>query len=402
MASDEQQIRQLVATWMAATKSGDVDTVLGLMADDVVFLVPGREPMRKSEFAAAARAQASGAAPKFDGTSEIQEIQVAGDWASMWTRLRVVATPPDGSPPSERAGHTLTVLRKHAGRWLLARDANLLAPVQASTSPRRSHEPTCCPSAGQHDAAVPGDRGPGPPARLVPAAAAGAGARQPQRQLVAAGRDGGSVAASLQRDGLAPRSSVAICAANSLEYVAVFLGALRAGVAVAPLATQSSAQQLASMAADSGARHFFVDAAVPAFDTAARRIFLDGSASPSLQEWLAPEGARPQPVAVQPDWPFNIIYSSGTTGTPKGIVQPHGMRWGHVARADSYGYGPKSVTVIATSLCSNTTLVCAFPTLAKGGCLVLAGPSSTPRPTWRWPNACAPRTRCWCRCSTSA
>ena len=135
MPSDEQQIRELVAAWMAATKSGDVDTVLGLMADDVVFLVPGREPMRKGEFAAAARAQASGTAPKFDGTSDIQEIQVAGDWAFMWTRLRVVATPPDGAPPIERAGHTLTVLRKQAGRWLLARDANLLAPVQPPATP---------------------------------------------------------------------------------------------------------------------------------------------------------------------------------------------------------------------------------------------------------------------------
>ena len=59
MQSDEQQIRQLVTTWMAATKAGDVDTVLDLMADDVVFLVPGRPPMRKGEFASAAKAQSS-------------------------------------------------------------------------------------------------------------------------------------------------------------------------------------------------------------------------------------------------------------------------------------------------------------------------------------------------------
>ncbi|HEX2643851.1 MAG TPA: SgcJ/EcaC family oxidoreductase [Thermoanaerobaculia bacterium] len=130
MKSDEDQIRDLVTTWMTATREGEVDKVLSLMADDVVFLVPGRAPMRKDEFASSARAQASGEAPKFDGHSEIQEIQVAGDWAFMWTRLTVVATPPDGSPPAERAGHTLTVLKKENGKWLLARDANLLAPVQ--------------------------------------------------------------------------------------------------------------------------------------------------------------------------------------------------------------------------------------------------------------------------------
>jgi len=128
MQSDEEQIRELVSMWMAATKAGDVSTVLSLIADDVVFLVPGRAPMRRCEFAEGLKAQAVHAAPKFEGTSEIQEITVSGDWAFMWTKLTVVATPPDGSPPTERAGHTLTVLKKQAGRWLLARDANLLSP----------------------------------------------------------------------------------------------------------------------------------------------------------------------------------------------------------------------------------------------------------------------------------
>jgi long-chain acyl-CoA synthetase len=182
------------------------------------------------------------------------------------------------------------------------------------------------------------------------------------------------IAASLQRDGVQPKDTVAICASNSLEYVAVFLGALRAGAAVAPIAIQSATAQLAAMVADSGARHFFVDAGVPDFETKAQRIHLDGKAQPSLQNWLEPEGAKPHPVHPQPDWPFNIIYSSGTTGTPKGIVQPQGMRWQHVARAESYGYAPDCVTLIATSLCSNTTLVCFFPTIAKGGCVVLAPP----------------------------
>jgi uncharacterized protein (TIGR02246 family) len=132
MQSDEIEIRKLVATWMSATKAGDIDTVLNLMADDAVFLVSGRPPMYKSDFAVAAKAQTNHAAPKFEGTSDIQEIKVVGDWAFMWARLTVIATPPDGSPPIERAGHTLTVLNKIKGQWLLARDANLLALVQRS------------------------------------------------------------------------------------------------------------------------------------------------------------------------------------------------------------------------------------------------------------------------------
>jgi len=129
MQADEAQIRQLVATWMAATKAGDVDQVLNLIADDAVFLVPGKAPMRKAEFAKAARAQADHTAPTFDGTSDIQEVKVLGDWAFMWAKLTVTATPADGSPPSERAGHTLTVFTRQNGQWVLARDANLLSPV---------------------------------------------------------------------------------------------------------------------------------------------------------------------------------------------------------------------------------------------------------------------------------
>jgi len=129
MQNDEAQIRQLVTSWMAATKAGDADTVLNLIAEDAVFLVPGRAPMRKAEFAAAARAQADHAGPTFDGISDIQEVKVVGDWAFMWAKLTVIATPADGSPPIERAGHTLTVFTKQNGKWLLARDANLLSPV---------------------------------------------------------------------------------------------------------------------------------------------------------------------------------------------------------------------------------------------------------------------------------
>jgi uncharacterized protein (TIGR02246 family) len=128
MQRDEDQIRQLVATWMAATKAGDVDTVLSLMTDDVVFLVPGESVMHKADFAAAARSQAAPTGPKFDGTSEIQELEVIGDWAFMWSKLTVVVTA-SGKAPAKRAGHTLTIFRKQKGKWLLARDANLLAPV---------------------------------------------------------------------------------------------------------------------------------------------------------------------------------------------------------------------------------------------------------------------------------
>ena len=178
------------------------------------------------------------------------------------------------------------------------------------------------------------------------------------------------VAAALQRDGLRQGDAIAICAHSSPLYAAVFLGALRAGVAVAPLAPSVTSEQFAAMLRDAQARLLFADdAATPLrAGVGLHTIALDPTlAAQALHDWLAPAGAKPAPVAIRPDMPFNIIYSSGTTGTPKGIVQSHGMRWTHVMRGTAYGYGPESVTLLSTPLYSNTTLVVFFPTLAWGG-----------------------------------
>jgi acyl-CoA synthetase (AMP-forming)/AMP-acid ligase II len=183
------------------------------------------------------------------------------------------------------------------------------------------------------------------------------------------------IAAALQREGLAPGDAIAICADASVEYATVFLGALRAGVAVAPLAPSSTSASLARMLEDAEARLLFVDdtGTLALGDAGAHlpRVALAGGAVPLVGDWMAPAGTRPAPVAPEPAWPFNIIYSSGTTGEPKGIVQGHGMRWAHVKRGQVYGYGPDTVTLLSTPLYSNTTLVVFFPTLAYGGCVLL-------------------------------
>ncbi len=129
MPSDEDQIRTLVDTWQTATQAGDVDTVLDLMTDDAIFLVPGRPPMGKAEFAELSRVPPGEQRPTFESTSEIMEIEVSGDMAYLWSRPSVTVTPRGTDQPIERAGHTLTVFRHVDGHWLLARDANLLAVV---------------------------------------------------------------------------------------------------------------------------------------------------------------------------------------------------------------------------------------------------------------------------------
>jgi uncharacterized protein (TIGR02246 family) len=124
MTDDERAIRDLVATWLRASQAGDVETVLGLMTDDVVFMVPGREPFGTEAFAAASEGMKD---MRLEGTSDIRDLQVLGDWAYLRNHLQVTMTPPGGKPV-RRAGFTLTILRKEPdGRWRLARDANLLA-----------------------------------------------------------------------------------------------------------------------------------------------------------------------------------------------------------------------------------------------------------------------------------
>ena len=127
MSADEQAIGQLIEHWISATREGDVDAVLGLMAPDVVFLMPGQPPMQgRDAFAKNLRTVLSEHA--IESHSEIDEIVVSGDMAYCRTRLSVTVTSQHGKLPLRRSGHTLSILRKGSdGKWQLTRDANTLA-----------------------------------------------------------------------------------------------------------------------------------------------------------------------------------------------------------------------------------------------------------------------------------
>jgi uncharacterized protein (TIGR02246 family) len=127
MTEDERAIRALVDTWMEATRVGDLETVLGLMTDDVLFMVPGRQPFGKEAFAA----QSAGMKDlRIDGTSVIEELEVLGDRAWIRNHIDMEVTPPGGTSV-RRSGCTLTLLRKEPdGKWRLARDANLVTTVE--------------------------------------------------------------------------------------------------------------------------------------------------------------------------------------------------------------------------------------------------------------------------------
>jgi uncharacterized protein (TIGR02246 family) len=126
---DKQKIREVISTWMRASADGDTERLLSLMAEDVVFLVPGRPPMRSRAAFAAASSSFAGKM-LFDGKSEIQEIRIAGDFAYCWSHLTLTVTPLASGSPSKRAGHILSIFQREAdGRWVLFRDANMLTAI---------------------------------------------------------------------------------------------------------------------------------------------------------------------------------------------------------------------------------------------------------------------------------
>ena len=120
---DREAIKEVVAKWMAASKTGDSETVLGLMTDDAVFMTVGNEPFGKEAFEAAARAQSG---MKIEGTAEVREIEVFGEVAFARTYI-TISMQKDGEAVIKKSGYTLTLFRKGAdGAWRLYRDANLL------------------------------------------------------------------------------------------------------------------------------------------------------------------------------------------------------------------------------------------------------------------------------------
>ena len=127
--TDEEAIRNLIAEWHRATAAGDVESVLQLMSDDVVFLVAGKPPMEGSaSFAEGLRRLLS--THSIVSSGEIQELVVSGDLAYTWTKLDVKIEAKSGGESTSRKGSALSILKKQSdGRWLLIRDANLLPPA---------------------------------------------------------------------------------------------------------------------------------------------------------------------------------------------------------------------------------------------------------------------------------
>lgn len=186
------------------------------------------------------------------------------------------------------------------------------------------------------------------------------------------------VANGLVARGIGKGDKVAICMGNSVEMLECLFGAVRAGACVVPLSGLLTADQLAHLVLDSGARTVF---ASPEFreklETRQDRLgeiglwighgFEDWTPLSDLTDGMA---TTPPDVLYDLTDDFNIIYSSGTTGLPKGIVQTHRARlhWAFSNATEmSFSAGSRGMTT--TALYSNGTWLMMLPCLFAGGTL---------------------------------
>ena len=191
------------------------------------------------------------------------------------------------------------------------------------------------------------------------------------------------VANALLSLGIQKNDRVAILSRNSVEYVELFFGALSAGACAVPLPTMASPDALKLMITDSAPRilavsHEFLGHMAPfidAFDSIVNNgkigLDFDNTGWKNYEDWIAAAPDGVPDVKVDKDSEFNIIYSSGTTGVPKGITHTHGVRKAFGDSLQELFETPDMVNLISTPLYSNTTMVTWLPSMRYGTTSVL-------------------------------
>ena len=197
-------------------------------------------------------------------------------------------------------------------------------------------------------------------------------------------QDTARIANGFAAAGLGRGVCIALLMDNSLEFALLLFGILRAGCVAVPLNVSITDAAVAGMIEDAGARAICasgahcarIDALAASSEAvgAAVRIGLRTPGPPWLEfaPWCATQSAQAPAVQIAPEDLCNIIYSSGTTGVPKGIMHSQHCRLAWATElALVLRYRSDCVTLCSLGLFSNISWVAMLATVLVGGTIVV-------------------------------